>query len=174
MEALTGTAPVPGLHASFGELPRKLNAALGASAAAIRDHFQGPVTYASAPWEAVDWAKFDVVSVDLYRDSSNAAGYRDLLRSYARFAKPVVVTEFGCCTYTGAADAGGLGFTVLDYDTQPPYLKLNVTGLHRNEAEQARYLTEAFRAMAAAYQRLASSRVRFPLGRLRPVGRYPA
>jgi hypothetical protein len=68
MEALTGTAPVPGLHASFGGLPRKLNAALGASAAAIRDHFQGPVTYASAPWEAVDWA--------------------------------------------GAADAGGLGFTV--------------------------------------------------------------
>src|ERR1700678_2796409 len=140
MEALTGPAPVPGLDASFSELPGKLNATLARGAAAIRDHFRGPVSYASAPWEAVDWAKFDLVAVDLYRDKSNAAVYRDLLRGYARFAKPVVVTEFGCCTYAGAADAGGLGFAVLDYDTRPPYLKLNVTGLRRDEAEQARYL----------------------------------
>ena len=142
LDALTGAAPAPGLHASFGKLPGMLNATLAQSAAAIRDRFRGPVTYASAPWEAVDWAPFDLVSADLYRDSSNAAGYRDLLRSYARSGKPVVVSEFGCCTYRGAADAGGAGFMVFDYDPQPPVLKLKVTGLQRSEAEQARYLME--------------------------------
>jgi len=142
LDVLTGAAPAPGLQASFSKLPRVLNTTLGQSVAAIRDYFRGPVTYASAPWEAVDWAQFDLVSVDLYRDSSNAAGYRDSLRSYTRFGKPVVVSEFGCCTYKGAADAGGSGFMVVDYDTQPPALKLKVTGLQRSEAEQSCYLRE--------------------------------
>jgi hypothetical protein len=142
VDALTGAAPAPGLQASLSELPRLLNATLGQSVAAIRDHFGGPVTYASAPWEAVDWTRFDLVSADLYRDSSNAAGYRDSLRSYARFGKPVVVSEFGCCTYKGAADAGGAGFMIFDYDAQPPGVKLKVTGLQRSEAEQSRYLRE--------------------------------
>jgi hypothetical protein len=142
LDALTGASAVPDLQASFSELPRMLNTTLGQSVAAIRDHFRGPVTYASAPWEAVDWSRFDLVSVDLYRDSSNAAGYQDSLRSYTRFGKPVVVSEFGCCTYRGAADAGGAGFMILDHDTQSPALKLKVTGLQRSEAEQSRYLRE--------------------------------
>ncbi|MGH3321873.1 MAG: hypothetical protein ACRDN9_17205 [Streptosporangiaceae bacterium] len=144
LDSLTGASAVPGLQTSFSELPRALNTTLGQSVAAIRDHFRGPVTYASAPWETVDWARFDLVSADLYRDSSNAAGYRDSLRSYARFGKPVVVSEFGCCTYKGAADAGGAGFMIFDDDTQPPALKLKVTGLQRSEAEQSRYLRELY------------------------------
>ena len=140
LSALTGAVPAPGLHASFSKLPGMLNATLAQSVAAIRRHFRGPVTYASAPWEAVDWAPFDLVSADLYRDRSNAAGYRDLLRSYTRLAKPVVVSEFGCCTYQGAADAGGLGFMIFRDGTQPPALKTG--GLRRSEAEQSRYLRE--------------------------------
>lgn len=142
LAVLTDASAAPDLEASFSELPRLLNATLGQSVAAIKDHFHGAVTYASAPWEAVDWTPFDLVSVDLYRDSSNAAGYRDLLRSYARFGKPVVVSEFGCCTYEGAADAGGAGFLIFDLDTQPPALKLKFRGLQRSEAEQSRYLRE--------------------------------
>lgn len=142
LNALTGVTVVPDLHASFSELPYALNTTLGQSVAAIKDHFRGPVTYASAPWEIVDWTPFDLVSVDLYRDSANAAGYRDSLRGYTRFGKPVVVSEFGCCTYAGAADAGGAGFMIFDYDAQPTKLKLKVTGLQRNEAEQSRYLSE--------------------------------
>jgi hypothetical protein len=142
LAALTGATPANDLPAYFRELPRLLNATLRESLTAIRDRFRGPVTYASAPWEQVDWASFDLVSVDLYRDSSNAAVYRDVLRSYRRFGKPVTVTEFGCCTYQGAADAGGLGFDVLDYDGQPPAWRLKVAGLERSEAEQARYLSE--------------------------------
>lgn len=144
VDALTGAVPAPGLAASLSEMPRALNTTLGRSAAAIRAHFGGPVTYASAPWEAIDWGPFDIVSADLYRDSSNAAGYRELLRGYARFGKPVVVSEFGCCTYTGAAAAGGAGFMIFDYDPQAPEVtvKLKVTGLRRDEAEQSRYLRE--------------------------------
>jgi AcrR family transcriptional regulator len=65
LDALTGAVPAPGLQASISELPRALNATLSKSAAAIKDHFHGPVTYASAPWEAVDWSLFDLVSADL-------------------------------------------------------------------------------------------------------------
>jgi len=80
---------------------------------AARENFAGPVTYAAAPWETVDWDLFDLVSVDAYRDAGNAAGYRDALRAYRRFGKPVAVTEFGCCTYRGAADRGGMGWMIV-------------------------------------------------------------
>lgn len=142
LAAFTGAGAARDLEASFSALPRLLNATLGQSVAAITDHFHGAVTYASAPWEAVDWTPFDLVSVDMYRDSSNAAGYRDSLRSYTRSGKPVVVSEFGCCTYAGAADAGGAGFMIFDLDPQPPVLKPRFSGLRRSEAEQSRYLRE--------------------------------
>jgi hypothetical protein len=142
LNILTGAVPSIDLPQRFSELPGLLNATLARSVAAIRKHFRGPVTYASAPWELVDWTPFDLVSVDLYRDRTNAAAYPDLLRSYYRFGKPVVVTEFGCCTYRGAADAGGLGFEVLDYDTAAPGWRLKVPGPERSEAEQSGYLTE--------------------------------
>ncbi|MGH3626344.1 MAG: hypothetical protein ACRDRL_02710 [Sciscionella sp.] len=142
LDALTGAAASTELRRYFSELPHQLGATLGQSAATIKHHFRGPVTYASAPWEPVDWTLFDLVSVDLYRDSSNAAEYRESLRSYRRFGKPVVVSEFGCCTYRGAADAGGQGFAVLDYETKPPGWRLKVADLERSEAEQSRYLME--------------------------------
>jgi hypothetical protein len=58
--------------------------------------------------------------------------------------RPVAITEFGCCTYRGAADAGGRGFAILDISAQdkqstPP--RLNGPYI-RDEAEQARELTE--------------------------------
>lgn len=142
LSILSGAVPSIDLAQRFSELPGLLNATLGRSVAAIRDQFRGPVSYASAPWELVDWTPFDLVSVDLYRDRSNAAVYPESLRSYHRFGKPVVVTEFGCCTYRGAADIGGLGFEVLDYDTAAPGWRLKVPGPERSEAEQSGYLTE--------------------------------
>jgi len=106
---------------------------------AARKEFAGPVTYAAGPWETVDWELFDLVSVDLYRDSTNAAGYRDALRSYTRLGKPVAVTEFGCCTYRGASGRGGLGWMIADENSDPPV----ISGTHeRDEEEQVRYLRE--------------------------------
>jgi hypothetical protein len=110
-----------------------------------REKFAGPLTYAAAPWETVDWQLYDLVSVDAYRDADNAADYRDALRAYRRFGKPVAVTEFGCCTYRGAASRGGLGWMIADGKSDPPL----IPGTYeRDEEEQVRYLHE----MLAVYE----------------------
>jgi hypothetical protein len=110
-----------------------------------RQEFAGPVTYAAAPWETVDWELFDLVSVDAYRDAGNAVGYRDELRAYRRFGKPVAVTEFGCCTYRGAADRGGMGWMIVDEKSDPPVIPGNY---QRDEEEQVRHLHD----MLAIYE----------------------
>jgi hypothetical protein len=112
---------------------------------AARGRFAGPLTYAAGPWETVDWDQFDLVSVDAYRDAGNAARYRDELRACRRFGKPVAVTEFGCCTYRGAADRGGMGFMIVDGKSDPPV----IPGTYeRDEEEQVRYLHD----MLAVYE----------------------
>ncbi len=112
---------------------------------AARENFAGPITYAAAPWETVDWGLFDLVSVDAYRDADNAAGYRKALRAYQRFGKPVAVTEFGCCTYRGAADRGGMGWMIVEEKAGPPI----IPGTYeRDEEEQVRHLHD----MLAIYE----------------------
>lgn len=112
---------------------------------AARQKFGGSVTYAAGPWETVDWELFDLVSVDAYRDAGNAAGYRDELRACRRFGKPVAITEFGCCTYRGAAGRGGMGWMIVDEKSDPPV----IPGTYdRDEEEQVRYLHD----MLAVYE----------------------
>ena len=82
--------------------------------------FKGTVTYASVPLETVDWGRFDVVAVDLYRDARIRDHFSDLLRRFFVHGRPVVITEFGCCTYRGAADAGGTGWAIVDLDIAEP------------------------------------------------------
>jgi hypothetical protein len=122
-----------------GSWNRNLNRFLAAAAAAVREQFEGQVTYASGPWEQVDWTDLDIVAVDLYRDAGNAAVFRDKLRPYLGHGKPVAITEFGCCTYQGAGDKGGMGWAVVDRDATPPLL---TPGLVRDEHEQAAYVTD--------------------------------
>jgi hypothetical protein len=67
---------------------------------AVRQVFHGKVTYASvARLETVDWSLFDFVSIDMYRDKLTKDTYGDLIKRYFVHSKPVVITEFGCCTY---------------------------------------------------------------------------
>ncbi|NUR70501.1 MAG: abortive infection protein [Hamadaea sp.] len=122
-----------------GDPQKRLNAYLAKAVALTRERFGGSVTYASGSWERVDWTPFDVVGVNLYRSAKNRAKYRELLRDYQRHGKPVVLTEFGCCTYRGAADRGGLGWTAIDRSTTPARL---ADGIVRDETEQADELTE--------------------------------
>jgi hypothetical protein len=126
-------------NAAFAALPAKLNGVLAETAAAARERFSGPVTYASAPWEPVDWQPFDIVAIDSYRDATNAGGYRDELRRYLGHGKPLAVTEFGSCCYAGAADRGGTGWAIIDESADPPRLDGDYP---RDEAEQARYLED--------------------------------
>ncbi|MET8998478.1 hypothetical protein [Amycolatopsis sp. NPDC004169] len=108
-------------------------------AAAARAHFGGKLTYAAGEWEEIDWAEFDFAAVNLYRSAGNAAGFAQLVRDHASRGKPLVVTEFGCCTHRGAADAGGTGWLIVDFEAEPRALNGDYV---RDEAGQAAYFTE--------------------------------
>ena len=132
-------APPPELLASYHTIVRQLNAFLASAAANARGNFAGPVTYAAAPWEDIDWEPFDIVSVDAYRDAANTDGYREQIRALTKHGKPAAVTEFGCCTYRGAADRGATGWTIVS-GTGP---QRRISGTYmRDEHEQARHLRE--------------------------------
>jgi hypothetical protein len=124
------------LKGSFNKL---LNAFLLKANIVIREQFYGKLTYASGPWENVDWALFDFVGVDYYREKFNKKTYREKLRGYFKFGKPVIITEFGCCTYRGAEDKGGYGWAIVDRTKTPLQLKGEFV---RDESVQDDYLIE--------------------------------
>jgi hypothetical protein len=121
----------------FAAAERRLNAFLARAAVTARRHFDGPLTYAAAEFEAVDWSRFDLVGLDYYAFHRDRAGHTRTLRPYRRWRKPIVICEFGCCTYRGAPRRGGDGYDIVDYSKDPPVLK----GHHvRSERTQARYV----------------------------------
>ena len=132
---------------SSGTHNAPLNEFLSRAAGVVRQAYRGPITYASVPLEAVDWGLFDIVSVDLYREARLRDRFDEVLRRYFRHDRPVAITEFGCCTYRGAADAGGQGFMIIDMTSLPPRLN----GIYvRDEAEQAAEVSEDLRIFDAA------------------------
>ena len=76
------------------------------------ESFLGPLTYFSLPFEAVNWKPFDFVGVDHYRDAQNKDSYGRTASKYNAFGKPVVIGEFGCCTFRGADLLGANGFMI--------------------------------------------------------------
>jgi len=118
---------------------QRLNRYLARTLSAVRPVFGGRVTYAAGSWETVDWKDFDLIGVNLYRDRSNKAGYRGILRKLVDTSKPVVITEFGCCTYEGAQTKGGGGHNIIDWGQVPPVLKGSP---RRSEQAQAANLSE--------------------------------
>jgi hypothetical protein len=139
MQAMMNPALLASQSASPEELLRRFNTFLAQAVAAVRQQFAGPVTYASGAWEQVDWSLFDIVGIDAYRDAGNKDSYSEQLRQYFAHSRPVVVTEFGCCTYKGAQDRGGLGWAIVDRAAQPPRLTEDVI---RDEQVQVDYLAE--------------------------------
>ena len=123
----------------FAAAERRLNVFLARAAKAVRPHFHGPLTYAAAAFEAVDWQAFDLVGLDYYTFHTDRAGHTSSLRPYRRWGKPIVICEFGCCTYRGAPRRGGDGYDIVDYSHRPPVLR----GDHvRSERTQARYIAQ--------------------------------
>ncbi|MFI6497221.1 hypothetical protein [Nonomuraea typhae] len=114
---------------NLGPIIERLNAFLAEAAATARKHFDGPITYASAPWEPIDWTPFDLVGVDAYRAGYNEQTFPEEIRAHRAHGKPVIVTEFGTCAYQGAAQLGGMAW-------QPP------AGAVPDEQEQVRYLDD--------------------------------
>ena len=126
-------------------VPPAINDFLADVAKVIRKEFHGSVTYAAIPFEGVDWTPFDIISLDLSRSKEVAhvyqQGVRGLVAQGRTAGKPVAITEFGCTTYTGAADRGAMGHEeVVVYDGATP-VGLN-GNLVRNEAEQSAYLRD--------------------------------
>jgi hypothetical protein len=95
-----------------GKHNKPLNDFLERANAAVRKEFRGKVTYFSVPFERVDWKDLDFVGVDLYRNSGMDEMYQRMLKSSFLYGKPVVIGEFGCCTYQGAEKLGGQGWAV--------------------------------------------------------------
>ena len=122
-----------------GSFHKKLNSFLSKATTVIREKFHGQITYASGPWEEVDWSLFDFVGVDYYRDSVNKKFYEKNLQKYFKHGKPVIITEFGSCTYQGAQDKGGYGWAIVNWEKSPPQLKREFI---RDETAQAIYLLE--------------------------------
>jgi hypothetical protein len=116
-----------------------LNTFLARASTAARRTFKGPLTYASAPLEPVDWSIFDIACLDLYRDETNRTRFGGELGSGFGHGRPVVVSEVGCCTYRGAENAGGMGWAILDHSSHPPQLDGDY---ERDEALQARELID--------------------------------
>jgi len=129
-----------------------LESFLARAARDARSAFTGPITYASLPFERVDWDLFDIVGVDHYLDSRSAPRYAGTLERLLAHGKPVVVTEFGMRTYRGADSDGRLGTGIANWATvalhQLPLagrlVRPRLTRGHhvRDETLQARKLVE--------------------------------
>ncbi|MFI1989015.1 hypothetical protein [Actinoplanes sp. NPDC020271] len=140
---------IAGIRAHLGTVGAAVNAFLTRAVATVREHFHGPITYASVPFERVDWAPFDFLSVDLYRSAAVADQYAGALRHLVAQGKPVAITEFGCATYRGAADRGAEGLEIVEYDENRAPVLLNGE-FERDEEGQAQYLRENLAEFEAA------------------------
>ncbi|YCK40648.1 hypothetical protein ACNF49_43290 [Actinomadura sp. ATCC 39365] len=123
------TADLAWWQSTAADVAPRFNAFLAEAAAAVRARFGGRLTYASGPWELIDWTPFDIVGVDAYRAAYNAADFPAELRAHLTHGKPVAVTEFGTCAYKGAGERGGSAYVVPE-------------GAVPDEGEQVRYLEE--------------------------------
>jgi hypothetical protein len=125
-----------------------LNEFLAKTNAAVREVFHGKVTYAAVSRiEGVDWSPFDIVCIDHYRQKLNRDSYGDQAREYLSHGKPVVIGEFGCCTFKGAEDLGGMGWNIIDFSKMPPELKGDYV---YDQGTQARELAEELRMLDGA------------------------
>jgi hypothetical protein len=130
------------LRALIAEVRVQVNDFLGKAVAVVRERFGGRITYAAMPFEGVDWTRFDIISLDIYRSVEVADQFAAGIRSLVAQGKPVAITEFGCTTYKGAADKGARSGEIIVWD-KDAIIPLRLDGDYiRDEAEQARYVRE--------------------------------
>ena len=116
---------------------------LAKAAAVVRERFHGKITYASIPFEGVDWNLFDYIATDGgYRPTAIAPYFVQGIRRLVSQGKPAVITEFGCCTYQGAAALGGQADNNIVW-TNGKASHLNGNYI-RDENEQASTIVELF------------------------------
>src|SRR5690349_3823757 len=134
------------VRAAVPEVRARMSAFLRRAVQLVRARFAGPVSYASLPFEGVDWSLFDIIATDAgYRTAATRASYPECMRAYVErgraLGKPVAITEFGCATYRGAGDEAGKGDAHIVWDEQARAIALRGE-LVRDEQEQAAYVRE--------------------------------
>lgn len=105
------------LRARLPDVRARVNAFLARAVTMVRERFAGPVTYASLPFEGVDWTPFDLAATDAaYGSPADADRFRAGIRALAATGKPVAITESGCPTYRGASAPGSRGDRIVEWD----------------------------------------------------------
>ena len=133
----------------IGGVAARVNEFLATAVALVRERFGGRVTYAAIQLERVDWAGFEIVSMDLYRSTEIAGRFTDGVRALVALGKPVAVTEFGAATFRGAGDRGARGLEIVEHD-QDAGAPLRLDGAYdRDEEGQATYLRELLEVFEA-------------------------
>lgn len=140
----------PQLGQLIAAIPPRLNELLAKAVAVVRERFGGKVTYASLPFERVDWTLFDFISTDAgHRSAETSDGFAENVRALVAQGKPVAITEFGCGTYKGAADRGPRGGDIIEWD-EATITPVGLTeDVIRDEEEQAGFLRELLDVFAA-------------------------
>jgi hypothetical protein len=131
-------AAVPQVRARMGEF-------LSRAVQLVRARFGGLVSYASLPFEGVDWSLFDIIATDAgYRSAATRATYAECMRAYVErgraMGKPVAITEFGCGAHRGAEDTAGMNDPIV-WDDHAHAVRLKGE-LVRDEEGQAMYVRE--------------------------------
>ncbi|MFE0100830.1 abortive phage infection protein [Streptomyces sp. NPDC059009] len=132
----------------FEVILRRLNAFVHKAVAVARRHFHGRITYGASEmeWASVDWSLFDIVGLDYYTYHRDQAGHTKDLAPHRRWRKPIMILEFGCCTYRGAAKRGGDGWDAVDLESEVPRLRPGIVRDEREQAEHIAHMMEVFEA----------------------------
>jgi hypothetical protein len=131
------------------EVAARVNEFLGRATTLVRERFGGKLTYAAVQLERVDWSRFDIVSLDLYRTAEIADRFPEGVRALVAQGKPVAITEFGAATFRGAGERGAHGLEIVEHDKDtgaPVRLDGEYT---RDEEGQATYLRELLETFEA-------------------------
>src|SRR6476660_7959474 len=71
------------VRAAIGEVRARMKEFLRRAVDVVRARFAGKVSYASLPFEGVDWSLFDIIATDAgYRTAATRASYPECMRSY--------------------------------------------------------------------------------------------
>ena len=129
------------LREQIPQVRSRIKEFLAKTVQSVREKFNGKISYASIPLEAVDWSLFDFVATDAGHRSAEVAPYfQQGIRILVSQGKPVAITEFGCCTYRGAADKGARADWIIEWVDGRAH-HLNDVYI-RDENEQASYILE--------------------------------
>lgn len=131
-----------GREERLARLHTRLDPFLREAVETVRERFHGKVTYAAIQFEPVDWDLFDFLTLELIRSAEVADRFRVGVRSLVGQGKPVAITGFGSATWRGAGDVAPRSMDIIEYDPSTGAPSRLTDAYQRDEAGQARYLSE--------------------------------